>query len=119
MAWQPVFSAWLTSAEIAVPLEYELVSPSRGNPQRMQHSNHVILFGSGHLVFQVGRKLRADGLSVVHIELRRLMSPKPVVVVLVIEKDQENRVLEAVRSQGAKIFVGDASIPKVFERRRR
>jgi voltage-gated potassium channel Kch len=33
----------------------------------MEDSNHVILFGSGHLVFQVGRKLRDQNVSVVHI----------------------------------------------------
>jgi len=34
--------------------------------------------------------------------------------VLVIEKDPENRFLESARSQGAKAFVGDASVSKVL-----
>src|SRR5258708_23908248 len=34
----------------------------------MEDPNHVILFGSGHLVFQVGRRLRDKSVSVVHVD---------------------------------------------------
>jgi Trk K+ transport system NAD-binding subunit len=34
--------------------------------------------------------------------------------VLVIERDPDNRFLESIRSQGAKIFVGDASLGTVL-----
>src|SRR5579864_267420 len=40
----------------------------------MQHSNHIILFGSGHLAFQVARKLQAAGLSVAHISSDHLQT---------------------------------------------
>lgn len=40
----------------------------------MQHSTHVILFGSGHLAFQVARKLRADGYSLEHIGSERFQT---------------------------------------------
>jgi len=60
-------------------------------------SGHVILCGLGKVGYEVGKEL-----------LRRNET------ILVIEKDPENRFLESIRSEGAKTFVGDASIPKVL-----
>lgn len=65
--------------------------------KRYRLKNHVILCGLGRVGYEVVQEL-----------LRRKES------VLVIEKDPENRFLESVRSQGAKTFIGDASIPKVL-----
>lgn len=65
--------------------------------KRYKLRDHVILCGLGRVGYEVVQEL-----------LRRKET------VLVIEKDPENRFLESVRSQGAKTFVGDASIPKVL-----
>ena len=65
--------------------------------KRYKLRDHVILCGLGRVGYEVVQEL-----------LRRKE------IVLVIEKDPENRFLESVRSQGARTFVGDASVPKVL-----
>ncbi len=65
--------------------------------KRYRLKDHVILCGLGRFGYEVVQEL-----------LRRRE------MVLVIEKDADNRFLESARSQGAKTFVGDASIPKVL-----
>jgi voltage-gated potassium channel Kch len=61
-------------------------------------ANHVIVCGLGRVGYEVVQEL-----------LRQKET------VLVIEKDPENRFLEPIRAQGARTFVGDASISKVLE----
>jgi voltage-gated potassium channel Kch len=65
--------------------------------KRYRLRGHVILCGLGRVGYEVAKEL-----------LRRRET------VLIIEKDSQNRFLESIRSQGAKIFIGDASIPQVL-----
>src|SRR5579872_5431828 len=65
--------------------------------KRYRLKDHVIVCGLGRTGYQVVKEL-----------LRRKEK------VLVIEKDPDSRFLEIVRGLGAKVFVGDASIPRVL-----
>jgi voltage-gated potassium channel Kch len=65
--------------------------------KRYSLRNHVILCGLVRVGYEVAKELVRRGETV-----------------LVIERDPYNRFLEAIRSQGAKIFIGDASIPQVL-----
>ena len=65
--------------------------------KRYSLRDHVILCGLGRVGYEVTKELLRRGETV-----------------LVIERDPHNRFLESIRSQGAKIFIGDASIPQVL-----
>jgi Trk K+ transport system NAD-binding subunit len=65
--------------------------------KRYRLKDHVILCGLGRVGYEVAKELLRRGETV-----------------LVIEKDPHHRFLESIRSQGARIFVGDASIPQVL-----
>jgi Trk K+ transport system NAD-binding subunit len=65
--------------------------------KRYRLSDHVIVCGLGKSGYQVASEL-----------LKRKEK------ILVIEKDADNRFLESIRSQGARIFVGDASLSTVL-----
>ena len=65
--------------------------------KRYSLRDHVILCGLGRVGYEVAKELLRRGETV-----------------LVIERDPQNRFLELIRSQGAKIFIGDASIAQVL-----
>lgn len=61
--------------------------------------DHIILCGLGRVGYQLAEEFLRRGKEV-----------------LVIETNQDNRFLDIVRSHGAKVFIGDATLPKNLER---
>jgi Trk K+ transport system NAD-binding subunit len=106
-AWVKVFGvALMVNAVVLASLTFSFVADrlfKRRSEMALGHkkhglNGHVIVCGLGRVGYQVVREL-----------LRRKEK------VLVIEKNPEERFLQVVRGQGARILVGDASIPGVLD----